>query len=349
VAKKKKMSSLQKDVATQKEQKEEKKEIEAKEVLPFDESFYTDESTFRQMPLWTRSYIYLCHLSAQESQAYLELCKDDPYEMLQIPQQDPRWHKGRGTRFTFSNAANASGKYYQGTAFENVAKRHAPREMSVCAQEGIDNEKYARQFYEQKQRALLQESFQNHLEKTPDEPVLKHRDCLIPLRKNKNSNKWICPDLRVVEVGFAISFADPHTGGSSDGNVTIDGIVYWIVEFKYPSEYVDRQPYLVTPFYYIDQIMSNLYVTREYHPKTLFMDFVAYSTRYETTIQSFDLDDDYFYGQYKPMEHRYFFLLFFPSLVYKKRFCEQFQKRIFSEGKKNSFTTWKAKVTEVSF
>jgi hypothetical protein len=295
-------------------------EFKPEPILPFEESFYTNESVFRNLPLWRDKYIYLCHLSDEETESYLELCKDDPYEVIKAEQREQLWYDARKYRFTSSNACNCMGHYYKGTAFDSIKAKYEPRVDNPNMADGRKNEAVGLSRYEEREQYRLKESFENHL-KSSENPnsFLIHRKCKIPLHKDEYG-QFKCPKLKVVSTGLAIDKEDPHTGGSNDANVEIDGIVYWCVELKYPSEEQGNQPYLLMPFYYVDQVYKNLYITKQYHPQTQFKDFVVFSKRHPSTHQRFDFNDEYFYGQLKPMEHRYYFLLLLPAIVYKQQF-----------------------------
>jgi hypothetical protein len=123
------------------------------------------------------------------------------------------------------------------------------------------------------------------------------------------------PNVEVRHYGLLIDPWNHHRGVSPDGVVFINDLAVGVLEVKcaYAQEkslYVNIKPY------YIDQIMTEMYIGHLYWPTIQWVAFCVWSPDHFTS-DVFTFDAKYYYQWYGPRELKYYFRLYLKALAEK--------------------------------
>jgi len=241
-------------------------------------------------------------------------------KIWQFAQKSAQWLWARTARLTGSHTSIAVG-HQRGTPimkgpYESIYFKFKGNKASMW---GSGKEVYATQCYCNDLKRLVTEVFREQrrsgaiqatMEDGENNGFFIFRNQQIPVA-NINDE----PSVEIRHYGLLIDPWNHHRGVSPDGIVCINGVVVGVLEVKcaYAQEkslYVNIKPY------YIDQIMSELYLGHLYWPTAHWVDFVVWSPQH-FTVDTFTFDAPYYYGWYAPRELKYYFRIYLKTISEK--------------------------------
>lgn len=238
-------------------------------------------------------------------------------KIWQFAQKSAQWLWARTARLTGSHTSIAVG-HQRGTPimkgpYESIYFKFKGNRASMW---GSGKEVYATQCYcndfnrivtnvfrEQRRSGQIQET----MEDGEHNGYFIFRNQKIPVADINDE-----PSVEVRHYGLLIDPWNHHRGVSPDGVVFINGLAVGVLEVKCAYAQ-DKSLYVNIKPYYIDQIMSELYLGHLYWPTAHWVDFVVWSPQH-FTVDTFTFDAAYYYGWYAPRELKYYFRIYLKTL-----------------------------------